>query len=130
MNIQGPVARGTSHTEYSPAFTSRPSSTASRLKLTRVAESAPGCHTAFHFTSPESPYRTRPRATGRPYTTEMSVNATVWSTRARWLNGKPCACPAIGAESTSTPNIRSRPDARCVNETTDTSDLLVGKDSE
>src|SRR6266550_3885220 len=97
MTVHGACSRGISHREYSPARSGWPSITTSRLNLMRVAESAPGCQTLSHGTS--APNSARPRATGRPYSIEMLVNATIWLTVPRWLNGYPCADDTPGAKT-------------------------------
>src|SRR5215207_4176821 len=99
MTVHGALARGTSHSEYSPCFTSRPSSSTGWSKTMRVAESAPGCHTLSHGTS--CPNNARPRATGRPYSTAIVVCATCWVTLPRWLNGYPCACAGEAAATSA-----------------------------
>ncbi len=85
MTVHGPASCGMSHSEYSPARSGLPSIKTSRLNLTRVAESAPGCQTLSHGTS--APNNARPRATGRPYAIEISVKATICVTLPLWLKG-------------------------------------------
>src|SRR6476646_2303098 len=81
MTVHARCSRGTNHNEYSPAFSAWPSINTSWSNETRVAESAPGCQTLSHGTS--FPNNARPRVTGRPYSTEMVVNATVCVTLPR-----------------------------------------------